>query len=563
MQYLALASDYDGTIAHDGVVPPSTIESLEKLRQSGRKLILVTGRVLSDLQTVFPRMDLFDRVVAENGAVVYTPSSRETRVLAEAPKPKFVETLRARGVAELDLGAVIIATCRPYETAALEAIRDLGLELQVIFNKRSVMILPAGINKKSGLHAALRELGLSEHNVIGVGDAENDHAFLSACELSVAVANALPSVKETAGFVTEGDHGAGVEELIRLIIEDRLPPAPCRIPIGHEGDREVALPVYGGNLLVAGASGAGKSSFIAGLLQTLIQKKYQVCLIDPEGDYESYPGVITAGDEKHPPAIEQILQTLEKPASQTVVNLVGVPVGDRPGFFSSLLPRLQEMRLRVGRPHWIIIDEAHHMLPSEWKPGSAELAGGLTNTVQITVHPDRVPPEALRRVTTVVAIGGAAHEILQGFSRAIGETCPARDPIDLPAGEALVWFRESNTLRRITYIASTAERKRHRRKYALGELPEDRSFYFRGRERKLNLRAQNLTTFIQLADGIDDDTWRYHLQCGDFSRWFRENIKDPELAAEAENVERDSSLDPRQSREKIREAIEHRYTAPA
>lgn len=563
MQYLALASDYDGTLAHDGIVSQKTLRALERLKQSGRKLILVTGRELTDLRSVFPPLDLFDRVVAENGAVLYTPSSREKKVLADPPKPQFVETLRARGVRPLGVGDVIVATRRPNEATALEVIRDLGLELHVIFNKGSVMILPAGVNKKSGLHAAVRDLGLSEHNVIGVGDAENDHAFLAACELSVAVANALPAVKETADFTTAGDHGAGVEELIGMMLEDRLPQSRHVIPIGRERGRDVSIPPYGSSLLVAGASGSGKSTFIAGLLQTLIEKKYQVCLVDPEGDYESFPGTITVGDEKNAPAAEQVLKTLDKPASQVIVNLVGTPVADRPSFFVKLLPRLQELRLRTGRPHWIVLDEAHHMLPPQWAPGSAELAGGLNNLIQITVHPDRIPPAALRAANVIVAIGPSADAVIRDVSQTIGVDPPRIDRVDLPAGEALVWFRDSSSVRRIEYAASSAERKRHKRKYAHGELSEDTSFYFRGPERKLNLRAQNLMTFVQLAEGVDDATWLHHLRSGDYSRWFREDIKDPELAAEAARVELDRSLNPRQSREKIREAIEHRYTAPA
>jgi len=562
MQYLALATDYDGTLAHDGVVSEKTLGALEQLRKSGRKLILVTGRELTDLRSVFARMDLFDRVVAENGAVLYTPETREKHLLASAPKPEFAAALRARGV-PVATGDVIVATWRPHETAALEVIRDLGLELQLIFNKGSVMVLPAGINKKSGLHAALRDLGLSEHNVIAIGDAENDHAFLSACELSVAVANALPAVKQTADFTTRGDHGDGVAELIGMILERDLPANRCSILLGHEDGREVAMPAFGSSLLVAGASGSGKSTFLAGWLQTLIEKKYQVCMIDPEGDYESFPGTITVGDEKHAPAVEQILQTLEKPMAQVIVNLVGVPVADRPGFFGGLLPRLQELRLRTGRPHWIAIDEAHHTLPAQWAPGSAELAGTLHNLAQITVRPGHVPAAALKSVDVAVAVGPEAHEVMHSFAAIIGSPAPAVDSADLPAGEALVWFRGSGALRRIHYMESTAERKRHKRKYARGELGEDRSFYFRGPGQKLNLRAQNLVSFLQLADGVDDETWNYHLRCGDYSRWFREYIKDPELARDARRVEADLSLDPRQSREKIRGAIEQRYTAPA
>ena len=219
MRYIALATDYDGTLADDGQVTTSTIAALERFRQSGRKLILVTGRELADLESVFSALWLFDRIVAENGAVLYTPATHEKRVLAEAPAPAFIEELRRRGVDPLSVGDSIVATRCPHETTALDVIRDLGLELHIVFNKGSVMILPATVNKMSGLKVALKSLGISERNTVGVGDAENDHAFLKSCGLSVAVANALPSLKETADLVTRADEGAGVEELIGMILD--------------------------------------------------------------------------------------------------------------------------------------------------------------------------------------------------------------------------------------------------------------------------------------------------------------------------------------------------------
>jgi hydroxymethylpyrimidine pyrophosphatase-like HAD family hydrolase len=222
MRYIALATDYDGTLAHDGFVTAATIEALERLRQSGRKLIMVTGRELADLESVFPRLILFDRIVAENGAVVYTPAPRERQVLGEPPDALFIETLRRRGVTPLSVGDSIVATRHPQETTVLEVIRDLGRELHIVFNKGAVMILPATVNKMSGLRVALQTLGISEHNTVGIGDAENDHAFLKWCEFSAAVANALPSLKETADMTTRGHHGAGVEELIDMILADDL-----------------------------------------------------------------------------------------------------------------------------------------------------------------------------------------------------------------------------------------------------------------------------------------------------------------------------------------------------
>jgi HAD superfamily hydrolase (TIGR01484 family) len=222
MRYHALACDYDGTIAWDGNVGARTIEALENLRKSGRRLILVTGRELEDLDTVFPRVDLFDRVVAENGALLYRPSTREVRTLAERPPEEFVRELVRRGVKPISFGHVIVATWRPHETTAVEVIRDLGLELQVIFNKGAVMVLPSGVNKATGLNAAIKELGLTLENVVGVGDAENDHAFLEVCGCSVAVSNALPAIKERVDIVTGAPNGRGVVELIDQILRDDL-----------------------------------------------------------------------------------------------------------------------------------------------------------------------------------------------------------------------------------------------------------------------------------------------------------------------------------------------------
>jgi hydroxymethylpyrimidine pyrophosphatase-like HAD family hydrolase len=218
MRYLALATDYDGTLAHDGRVAGTTIAALERLRETGRKLIMVTGRRLEDLLRALPRIDLFDRVVAEDGALIYDPASGAERALAEPPPEPFVSALRARGIAPLSIGRVIVATLRPHEPAVRETIGDLGLELQTIFNKDSVMVLPAGIDKAAGLRAALSELAISPEHVVGVGDAENDRAFLSLCGRSAAVANALPMLKQRADLVLRGDHGAGVVELIELML---------------------------------------------------------------------------------------------------------------------------------------------------------------------------------------------------------------------------------------------------------------------------------------------------------------------------------------------------------
>jgi len=222
IRYLALATDYDGTLASHGAVDTETVAALRRLASTGRKLILVTGRQIEDLKRVFPEVEIFDRVVAENGPVLYTPSSGGIRLLAQPPPAPFVDALRNRGVEPLFLGHVVVATVEPNDAIVGDMIRELRLDLQVILNKGSVMVLPASIDKATGLAAVLRELSISSQDVVGVGDAENDQTFLAMCGRSVAVANALDAVKEQADYVTQRRSSAGVRELIDLLISDDL-----------------------------------------------------------------------------------------------------------------------------------------------------------------------------------------------------------------------------------------------------------------------------------------------------------------------------------------------------
>ncbi|SHG24492.1 HAD-superfamily hydrolase, subfamily IIB [Kaistia soli DSM 19436] len=222
MRFTALATDYDGTIAHDGALEDHTAAALGRLKGSGRKLIMVTGRELDELIAVCPQLGLFDLVVAENGALLYDPSTAAVTAIAPPPSEAFVERLIERGVGPISVGRSIVATWEPHETVVLEVIREMGLELQIIFNKGAVMILPANVNKATGLVFALDKLEMAADAVVGVGDAENDHAFLAMCGCSAAVDNAIPALKETANVVLARARGAGVADLCDAMIADDL-----------------------------------------------------------------------------------------------------------------------------------------------------------------------------------------------------------------------------------------------------------------------------------------------------------------------------------------------------
>lgn len=565
MYFIALATDYDGTLAHDGTVSNKTLAALERFKKSGRKLLLVTGRELPDLKRVFPDVGLFDKVVAENGALIYTPASEEERAISPSPEPEFVARLKKQGVKPLSVGRSIVATWEPHQATVLEVIKQMGLELEIIFNKGAVMILPSGVNKATGLAAALEDLRLSPHNVVGIGDAENDHAFLKACGCSVAVDNAIPAVKSTADLVTRGARGKGVEELIVKLIKSDHGIVPKRhdgIVLGSSGGDDIYLSPTE-SVLIAGSSGIGKSTLATALTERFVDSRFQFCVFDPEGDYDGLEGAVRLGDASSAPTKAQVLDLIAKADSNVVVNGLALRVNERPDFFADLLPGLGSFRRRTARPHWLVIDEAHHLLPKRRDDTRAVLSLELPGTILITVHPEAISTDALRLMTAVIALGPKAKDVVKTFCHETGIE-PPKD-IPTPKGDRVLFWRPG-ARKKITAVKVIEPRQsltRHSRKYAEGQLDETGSFYFRGPDDAMNLRAHNLMIFAQMAEGIDDKTWEFHLRAGDYSKWFRHQIRDKDLARETAEAEKDSKLSADESRKRVLDAVRRRYTAPA
>jgi HAD superfamily hydrolase (TIGR01484 family) len=472
MYFIALASDYDGTLAQDGRVSPSTLEALDRLKQSGRKLVLVTGRELPDLQKVFPELQRFALVVAENGALLYEPATQNQTLLGPEPPVAFIERLKERGVSPLSVGRCIVATREPNEKVVLEAIRELGLEMQIIFNKGAVMVLPPAVNKATGLAAALERMKLSPLNVVGVGDAENDHAFLSACGCAVAVANALPMLKEDAVMVTNAPRGDGVAELIgRLVADDLtdLAAATARQRVAlvrGPDDSVIELHPFAGNLLIAGTSGSDKSTLAAGLLARLAAAGFQFCVIDPEGAYTGLGGAVTLGDARTPPSRREVVELLEEPGNSVVVDLTAIDLTERARAFAELAPELRKLRAQTARPHWLLIDEADHMLPAGSGAASVSLPRELTACIVVTMRPEQVALPVLESVRLVLAVGTDAAAAMRAFCERTGVIMPQIDARPLERGEALLRDRRSAGVKRVRTIPPHARRLRHTRKHA-------------------------------------------------------------------------------------------------
>jgi len=368
-----------------------------------------------------------------------------------------------------------------------------------------------------------------------------------------------------ADLTVSGERGAGVRELIERIIEDDLESfddlAARGIELGTADSGPVRLRPYCGGVLLVGSSGAGKSTLATGFIERLGAAGYQYCLIDPEGDYEDLPDSMTIGTPQRAPSPEEAVQILL--AGQNVVlQLLGVDIPERPRYFEALAARLGESRSVSGRPHWIIMDEAHHFFPED---GSAGSLYGRHSLFFITTKPALLARKAVEHIDAVIAVGDHAGEMIAASWHRSGvqaRTCDIQPP---PLrGEALLSRRTSaDKAERFVVSPGKTQQRRHRRKYAQGELTQEKSFFFTGPTFALKLRAQNLTSFLQLGFGVDDETWDYHLRLGEYSHWIRESLGDEELAADVAQIETQAGLTAADSRARIKDQIESRYTAPA
>jgi hydroxymethylpyrimidine pyrophosphatase-like HAD family hydrolase len=320
MKFGVLALDYDGTIAKDGVLDPDVRAAIEEVRAHGIISVLVTGRILTELRSLMGDLRLFDCVVAENGAVVAFPNAGRSTAHGHSPAPAFLEELTRRGI-KFARGECVVEADAELACQILSVIREMELPLVVLFNRGRMMVLPQAISKATGLRHALRTLRLSEHNAIAVGDAENDHQLLEACEIGLAVGWGSEALKATADGVLEGQGPRAVADYIREVAKGpRLSPRQAgrrRLLLGTaESGQPMSLAVRGRNVLVAGDSKTGKS-WVAGLLcEQLILQHYCVCVIDAEGDYqtlEALPGVIVLGGDDPPPRVRDITRALRYP----------------------------------------------------------------------------------------------------------------------------------------------------------------------------------------------------------------------------------------------------------
>lgn len=549
MKFCILALDYDGTMAEEGKAHPAVLEAIEEARSRGIVVVLVTGRILSELRNVCGDLGVFDAVVAENGAVLAFPNGR-ARVLGRPPPPALMDEL-CRLKVDFKFGDCVLEAEAAAAPRLLKAIQKLELPLVLAFNRSRVMVLPQGISKATGLREALNTLRLSLHNCIAIGDGENDFQLLEAAEIGVACGSGSKSLGEIADEVLPGKGPAAVADYVLRVIENtKLPPQRVdrrRVHLGQTADgRSLEIPVHGRIILVAGDPRSGKS-WVTGLFcEQLILQGYCLCVIDPEGDYgplEALSGVVVFGGDEPPPRLSDVGRALRYPDISVVIDLSQSTHPEKVAYLSALLPMLAGLRRNTGQPHWIMVDEAHYFLhESNFKQQvDIELAGYMLVTHRVS----NLPPDLLNEVESIIVTQITDPREAQALATMYGRGGEEAEWETLLNGltihEAALLPRmdaPERRLQRFNVAGRMTPHVRHRSKYLEVPMLEHHAFVFTCNGNPLGGSARTLKEFVVMLARLPLASIDGHARNSDFSRWIADVFGDQPLAVELRKVER-------------------------
>ena len=575
-----LACDLDGTLAQHGVIDDSIWKALRELRKKGLTLMLVTGRTLATFEADGPFAELFEAIVAEDGAAVYFTKNNSVSLPFGRLDKEVLRQLEQRHV-PLERGIAIVATRTPHDEIVDEVLRDTGRSATVEYNKGAVMVLPPGATKGAGLRYALQELGYSQHNVIACGDAENDRSLFEVAEYAVAAYRSTPEIQELADFTIDKPYPAGIREFIESLGNDWSPPitrlSKYQFNVGRKLDgnplRIDPHLLVNGNTGIVGSSNTGKS-WLAGLLgERLLQKGYQICIVDPEGDYtalRAFPHtLLLGGKESRLPRPVDILTLSEYTSVSLILDLSMYGLEERVEYVTDLLRALFGLRARRGRPHWFLLDEIHSFCPPDGNLLTELVTRGMAEggVGVVSYRPSFVAPQVLEMIDTWFLTRFHLQDE-QSFVETYLPSCPNWQRLaghlpTLPAGDAYLLRGGCDDKFELASIDSfrADDRKvphvRHLHKYLKAPLPSGKRFYFKenGSGRRV---AASLWEFREAMGDISLSTLRFHLDRGDFERWLKDVLHDEELARRLRKIRR-RTFEADDLRDVLESAVADRY----
>lgn len=553
MKFLAVALDYDGTIAVDGVLHSTVRDAIAELRSKNIIVVIATGRILSELQRVCGGLEFVDAVVAENGASIYFPDSGYSRLLGEPAPQNLIQAIRLEG-GECRAGESVVEMDAKEATRVLATVQRLELPFSILFNRGRLMILPQGISKATGLREVFQILRLSPHNAVAIGDAENDHQLLKFCEFGVAVGWGSNALKATADYVLPGDGPQAVSGFLRRLANtDQIPVStkkPRSLALGRTDTGALySLTVHDQKVLIAGDTKSGKS-WVTGLLsEQLILLGYSLLIIDPEGDYlslEALPNVTVYTGTDPLPRPRELIRALRHADVSVVVDLSHTGHDARVEYVETLLSSLKVLRERTGLPHCVVLDEAHYFLHKQ--KDEQKLCGlNLEFCILVSYRTSMLHPSILRCAESILIT--RESEPKEVFT--LSQLCPAaqegRDEVEwqrmlgnlaLEEAVALPVTPESKgEATRIHLAPRLTPHVRHIAKYVDLPVSESLKFVFWQHGKPSGRYAHTLHQLVTELEGDAPEAFRGHLQRQDFSRWIADVFGDfptAEIVAEAE-----------------------------
>ena len=463
------------------------------------------------------------------------------------PPGRLLAELDRRGIA-YQAGRVIVGTARADEPAVRAALESAAASRDLVYNRAALMLVPRGISKGQGLEHVLRWLGLSFHDVLAFGDAENDLALFEACGWTACPANGVPALKAWADWVFPGEDGEGVAAAITgPILKGELSgrgSSRNRIALGWvvETSEPLSIPARDVNVLIHGDPLSGKSWLAGALIERLAAARYAVCVIDPEGDYRvlaSLPGTTWAEIQNHASLEDTLAQFERDPAACVVVDLSALPHEPKLELIEMALEWIDDSRRRSGLPHWVILDEAHYSLHRE---GVSEEVAGLAGKgfCLATYRPSWLRDSTARQLDVFVLARTTAPEELAFLRARLGAAPDAVAALatlpDLPEGEFIVIEPGDTPLTFVSAPRATAH-VRHLRKYVDSLVPFPGRFIFRGADDSVVAEAQSLHDFRRAVAVVDGRVLGHHAGRGDFSRWVLDVFSDRQLARHLRKTE--------------------------
>jgi hydroxymethylpyrimidine pyrophosphatase-like HAD family hydrolase len=567
----AIACDYDGTSASDGHLAPEVAAALHAAREAGIVTLLVTGRVLDDLRVALVDFSAFDAVVAENGAVVWLRESDRTIILGAPPSEQFLGRLRAARI-PFHAGAVVVGTWDTHVPELIALVRERGADLQLVFNRAAVMLLPSGINKAVGTQRALDELGRSPRNLIAFGDAENDLPLFALAELAVAARGSVPAVAVAADDRLRLPGAAGVADWVRaLLARGAKMPTPHRLAVelGSAADGTPAiLPLDGQHVLVSGDPRSGKS-WVAGLAaECLMDAGYRLCVFDPESDHVAVghrPGAIVLGREIGLPKADDVGSVISRTGASIVLDLTSVRQAEKCEYVGRALRSIGAEQTRSGLPHWIVVDEAHYFFGAE-PTSCADAVVQTGSIILVTYRPSLIAPDILESIGAFLL----TRTTVEQERYFVDALLRARGPVGLDVSAALgaleaqhggLLSREDGVPRWQIFVPRPrlSVQAIRARRYAGTESPPGKEFLFRLPNDGTLASARTVEEFDQALASVPTASLEYHVARGDFSRWARDVLGDADLAAGLAKLETINAVGAPVDREELRHHLHARY----